>query len=532
MKKHLQFLITTLIVASLQSTFAQSPFVFKNIDVNNINAIISPSSDLFWDFTNPTFEVPKGGQTHTIFSGALWIGGVDGSGNVHLGAQTYRQTGSDFWPGPIDTIHFGNMGATNYLDYNEPWKLSQAEIQAHILNYTSTNYVVPQNIAEWPGFDTTVQRVISPFADYNGNGIYDPENGDYPYILGDQSVYAVFNDINGHTETTCDTGGFEIHREFFAFDAPTNAALNNSIFSRYTIKNFSLTDYQDLYMTLWTDFDLGDASDDYIGTDMNLDMSYAYNADSIDGLSQYGYGANPPAMGVYFLDQSLSASMVYENINNSPVGNPSGCIDFYNLMKSIWLDNQPVTYGADGRDPSNAITTFMFPGTTDPVNYPLYGEWSESTAGNPPNDRRVLSSIGPFNLVSKGVITFDVGYTYARATSGGPLASVAQLQSDVAGLRVMYDNGTLTSIPGIQSTSSVELSVYPNPATELVTIKNTGISNEFNVIIRDAIGRIMYKKDKINDPMHHVDIRSFSKGMYVISLMQNQKSSTKKLIVK
>ncbi|MBK8413949.1 MAG: hypothetical protein IPL22_05170 [Bacteroidetes bacterium] len=93
------------------------------------------------------------------------------------------------------------------------------------------------------------------------------------------------------------------------------------------------------------------------------------------------------------------------------------------------------------------------------------------SAGNFPGDRRIIGAIGPFNLPANGVITFDIGYTYSRATSGGPLASVAQLQADVAALRLLYDSGTLTGISDAPIAVN-EVTFSPNPASEYFTVRS------------------------------------------------------------
>jgi hypothetical protein len=59
-----------------------------SLDENNIKARINPAGDLFWDFTNAKFEVPKGKGVNSIFSDNLWIGGLDSLGQLHLAAQT------------------------------------------------------------------------------------------------------------------------------------------------------------------------------------------------------------------------------------------------------------------------------------------------------------------------------------------------------------------------------------------------------------------------------------------------------------
>src|SRR5829696_8575650 len=74
---------------------------------NNVRTVILMNGDMWWDAMaslGPQYEIPKGGGIHSLFSGALWMGGVDASNNLKVAAQTYRQDGSDFWPGPLDTI--------------------------------------------------------------------------------------------------------------------------------------------------------------------------------------------------------------------------------------------------------------------------------------------------------------------------------------------------------------------------------------------------------------------------------------------
>ncbi|MBL0342796.1 MAG: T9SS type A sorting domain-containing protein [Bacteroidetes bacterium] len=528
MKKKFYLLLVSAMVAFAVTVNAQLPTGFTNIDINNIDAGISSTNDLFWDFSNAKFEVPKGSGLHSIFSGGMWIGGLDNGGIAHMASQTYRQTGNDFWPGPIDTM----MGvATDWNLWDRSWKLNKTEVLDHIQNYSNSGYVVPQNIAEWPGYDAALGRVLAPFADYNSNGIYDPANGDYPYILGDQTVYSIYNDLYTHSESTCDSLGVEVHRTLFGFDAPNDTALNNTIFSRYEIKNFSNTDYHDVYISTWIDFDLGNATDDYIGTDINLNMIYAYNGDNNDETSM-GYGLNPPAIGVYFLNDSLTSSMSYDNISNAVTGNPAFCLDFMNYSRSIWLDNQPLTYGGDGRNPGNPVTTHIYPGVTNPIYFQAFGPWDEANSGNAPGDRRMIGSIGPLNLNAGDYKSFDIGYTWARATSGGPLASVAALQNAVSGLRVMYNNGVLTSIPVIPTTEASLITVFPNPASDEITIQNSNTDKQYKIKIEDAVGRIVYQKTNINENKYSIDVRDFSKGLYIVTVVKSGISYNKKLILK
>lgn len=84
------------------STQAQCPGeAFEHLDINNVKARYHNSVDQFWDLVgSPAYEVPQGSGKHSAFATGVWIGGLDPSSNLHVAAQTYRQTGNDFYAGP------------------------------------------------------------------------------------------------------------------------------------------------------------------------------------------------------------------------------------------------------------------------------------------------------------------------------------------------------------------------------------------------------------------------------------------------
>ena len=57
---------------------------------------------MWWDLSNNLYEIPKGSGINSIYCGAIWIGGLDAGGQLKITAMTYRQSGNDFWPGPIN----------------------------------------------------------------------------------------------------------------------------------------------------------------------------------------------------------------------------------------------------------------------------------------------------------------------------------------------------------------------------------------------------------------------------------------------
>lgn len=315
-------------------------------------------------------------------------------------------------------------------------------------------------------------------------------------LFGDATMYWVFNDNgNIHTETQGQPIGMEIQGQMFAFN--TNDEINNMTFCNYVLINRGTLTLNNTFFAQWVDTDLGNPVDDYVGCDVGRGLGYSYNGDDFDDGSGSGpgYGAQPPAIGIDFfegpyqdadginnlvgigpnealnglgyLDTSLDPngpdSVLIDNIIDNerfgmrrfvyhsntgqgappPTTDPTIAVEFYNMMRGIWKDGTPMTVGGLGYNPTNpgaVATDFMFPGTSDPLNWgtggvdPAFGDpagWTEETANNPPGDRRFIQSAGPFTLSPGQFNNITVGVVYARAQTGGPFASVrALLQAD------------------------------------------------------------------------------------------------------
>ena len=100
-----------------------------DLDINNVRCPIWINGDMWWDLTGTAlYEVPFGSGKHSLFAGAIWIGGKDGAGNLKVAAQTYRQSGSDFWPGPIDTTST-SISSSECLKYDKHFKITFSEVK-------------------------------------------------------------------------------------------------------------------------------------------------------------------------------------------------------------------------------------------------------------------------------------------------------------------------------------------------------------------------------------------------------------------
>jgi len=465
------------------------------LDINNVKTTILNGGDMWWNLSDGKYEIPKNSGKHSMFAGSLWIGGLDDDDQLKVAAQTYRQSGNDFWPGPIDNVRltsdgnlnskYGTTEAAICAKYDYHHVITRAEVEAFLAYSTSENqslefpdYSIPLSILNYPGNreddnqagspfegeDEIVGTIpfyaletLAPFRDVNGDGSYDPTIGDYPeynldgtfncqeadMLFGDQTLWWVYNDKGeSHTaSTSIEPIGLEIQAQAFAFS--TNDEINNMTFYNYKLINRSHNALNNAYFGVHVDPDLGDYQDDYVGCDVSRGLGYCYNGDEEDGTAQ-GYGLNPPAIGVDFFrgpiadagdgidndsdgiidepgEQIIMSKFMYFNNDGSVTGNPDVAQDFYNYLQGRWLDNKPMTYGTDGRNPSTPECNFMFPGDTDPS---FADTWTEQIAGNAPADRRFVQSAGPFTLEPGALNTITTGVVWARATSGGAWESV------------------------------------------------------------------------------------------------------------
>ena len=103
----------------------------------------------------------------------------------------------------------------------------------------------------------------------------DPELRDIPGVPGaDQTIWYVANDQNAGLTTDlygAQPVGMEMQATFWAY--AQTGALGNMFFRKYTIINKTdiLGDpqnFNETYVTMWSDPDVGDASEDFMGSEI------------------------------------------------------------------------------------------------------------------------------------------------------------------------------------------------------------------------------------------------------------------------
>jgi len=541
------------------------------LDANKVRARIDNDGGMFHDETlSGKYEVPSGSGKNVIKQSGLWIGGLDSNTNVRAAVARLYEYGGDFWPGPLDTTD-ASADSLTLLQYDKVWKVHRDTISSFIYNYANGNvsngsYPVPSEISDWPAHGTgNHSRSMAPFVDVHNDGVYDPLDGDYPAVKGSEMLWWVFNDNYDHhllSDSPLNLG-IEVHASAYAFNCSNisidDTAINYTTFYHYEIFNRSDTDYTSAYSGIFTETDLGYAIDDYVGCDTSNDFAFSYNGSNND-YGILGYGNNPPMISQLILrgpdvglndgldnnhngvtdesgEFSMMNSFMYFNDNNDPInGNPSGVQDFYGYLKSVWRNGTHLTYGGNGHGGgagfTNDSSNYMFSGV------PYGNGWTESTAGNLPDDMRMLASSGPYYLPAHGKVTLDFAYVFTRNETGdnGIATSVATNLHDVMKVKHWFETDSfpcngLTGIPEAEAISN-SFSLYPNPAEGKCTLIRNSSRQDARVEIIDMLGKQTadYSIAEGNK-LFFIDTSSLQKGMYFVHLSDGNNSSVQKLLI-
>jgi len=453
--------------------------------INNVRARLLTGGDVWWNGSDQgRYIVPKvtpgSGvpEKSSIFAGAVWLGGFDPGGNLKLAAQTYSQNGGeDFWPGPLSPTE-GSTDSDICKDWDRFFTVTGAEIDEHLrlfeeANTAGTEYdedLIPEGVKGWPargnefffeirGFELpNTTQGLAAFFDTDGDGDYEPQDGDYPRIelrgcdtpqYPDEMIFWIYNDNAApHTQSNGDAIQMEIQVQAFAY--ATNDEINDMTFQRYKLINRAIESIDSTYFGVWVDADLGCPDDDFVGCDVDRSLAFVYNRDMLDGITgcecNVGGQVNTycdevPLLGVdYFrgplgpkkftadgglvnpgigvapdtiVELPMSSFTYFLRNDTAPdggtgMGDPVQGPEYYNLLSGRWKDGTPYTGDGTGYDPlSTDVTNFAFPNRPDdPIAWTMANENLEGF------DTRTIQASGPFRLDPGAVNELIVGVVW------------------------------------------------------------------------------------------------------------------------
>jgi len=501
---------------------------FQMLDINKVNCRINAYGLQFWSMNDdfPAFyEVPAGSGISSIFSLSLWVGGKDENEQLHVAAERYRMSGEDFFSGPV--MNGSAYSTEQDQQWHRVWKLNAEEVAFHRQHWQDEGYVPIENIAQWPGngdTDLGQANVLAPYYDLDLNGTYDPMQGDFPLIKGDQAIYVLNNDDRDiHTETEGEKLGIEIQSLYYAF-SDEDSALQYTAFADQSIINRSGNAYHDVYVGHFPDFDLGYFQDDYQYCDTSLESVICYNGLPVDGNGSPGqYGEHPPAQSFTCLNYPMSGFVYFNNWISSPMQDPSVDKEYYNYMRGFWLDSTHITYGGTGY------------GGTVPVNYMYTGDpiggtdWTELNSGNVPGDRRGLVSSGPYTLNPGDTIHLEFALVWARDYTGDNLSSVALIKDRILDVQDFYQNFTGLQDP---ETENSYIRIYPNPCyTDIyIDIPDESDPDVYEYVICDLYGKNIKQGRMLSSKASNISTGDLAPGYYFIKIKGENTSAVGRFV--
>jgi len=320
----------------------------------------------------------------------------------------------------------------------------------------------------------------APYYDNDDDGQYNPDVDEPGVANADQVAWYVVNDLDeGATGVLYGAKPIGIEQQILVWAYARTDALGDAIFKKYTLIYKGHADTPDdarivdMYFSQWSDPDLGDYGDDFVGSDIELSLGYVYNSSESD--SHYdSFDLAPPAAGYDFLqgpivpvlieaedeegnvvmvpDESAEAIFNFKKITGyknlpmtafvyfaagSAIDDPelneyNGTLEWYNLLRGFEpqpdIDNpQPYSNPYTGE-----VTTFTMSG--DPTRATGWNDGVPLPAG----DRRMVLATGPFELALGE--TQEVVVALLGGIGSDRLRSVSQLKFNDQFVQDAYNN--------------------------------------------------------------------------------------------
>ncbi len=472
---------------------------------------------------NSGLEWPKGSGKLAVFQSGIWL--ASGRSKAPGGAwvDELRTAAAEY------TVEFvpGSIGSDD-SNSGKIYQIQKKEVEAFLDNdwatFDAITMELPVSTLEGTSLFTEMVETDlpssdfinwpvhdgAPWVDVDGDGVYDPENdGDYPEILGDMFHWHVMNDGDAATHTPLwgtPPMNVDVQTSMFGFDQA--GAMGNIMFLRWVIINKGSDELDSVFVAMWHDDDLGDATDDLVGCNTDLSVGYTYN--DTDGDNTYGVEA-PAAGGDFFQGPIVNSPGDTATILTWGQGKGYYLRKFPD-MKKLGLTSfaKYINGNPNFSDPETAEETFRYMNglvgnTGDPYVDPTTNEPSVFVHnGDPvtgvgwvddvPGDRRYLMSSGPFYL-APGDTQEVVGAMIIAAGSNWAKSITKMLYFDNFAQGAFDANFNVCSPPS----PSIELAQLDQKVI-LTFEENSDVIENYNCASYSFQGYNVYQGASLNGP--------------------------------
>ena len=428
----------------------------RRILTDKLRVVASPSSNLFFDQENSAFSPDS--LTSLFVAAAPWLGALDQDSLLHVAADTYVISGrSDYRTG---------FSAGSAVDFNRVWRVTKTQIDGLRQDWADNGVLdqpVPFDISTWPAkgnpgfiynldFTKTISNkalLPAPFADANGDGLYNLTDGDYPRIKGDQMAWWILTDDTIHTQSNGRPFIADLAISMYTYDCATYALSERSLLVDFDIINRSENAYNQMFAGIWVAPTIGCAETKLLGSLPASNAFYTYGRDTTDVNCPVPSQTSDWSTAVSFVNHPLNKFIYYNNGGTNPAppygtDDPNQDTEYYNYIRAKWRDGTSPTYNGQPLD-------FVFPDNpADPAgnsmctNYPQFP------------DRRMIGSHGPFNMAPNDTFQWTVAFTY-HPNIPLPCPDIfGTVKNDLEALHTLLNSGALDA--PVHLLSNVQLS--------------------------------------------------------------------------
>lgn len=428
------------------------------LNINNISTVFKNTglSDIDAQEANSGLVYPKGSRKTAVFqSGFLWGGKI--AGETRVGGATYSeglQGGKILSPGVAEDPDLDKNRIYRVRRDERPGSDFDADLSSEIadegLSEDAIRTQYETDWTEWPVGDG------APYDDVDSNGTWDPEV-DIPGVPGaDQTIWFVANDLDPNkTQDLYGSTPMGIEMQATIWAYAQQGALGNMFFRKYVIINKSTTDFDSMYVSMWSDVDLGNSSDDYSGCDTSLSLGFTYNANASDATYN---PLPPPAVGFDFFqgplvdapgESGISGGQVVQDMKNLPM------TAFYYFARGDLSVTDPTLASYEGTEQfynffqgkiGRTGEYFVDPNTGQPTTFALAGDpqtgsgWIDGQV-LPSGDRRMGMASGPFTMAVGDTQEIVIAEIVAGAQTGvDRLSAIGLLKFYDLQAQLAYDN--------------------------------------------------------------------------------------------
>ena len=192
----------------------------------------------------------------------------------------------------------------------------------------------------------------------------------------------------------------------------------------------------------------------------------------------------------------------------------------WNIMNGLQFSGDPWL------DPNGNETSYLYSGNPN-----IPSEWCELSNGNPPGDRRGISSLnlGAFNSGDTLFQTYAISYSRV----GNNLENVQSIIDLATDLKTFYENES--DIPcqngtwNVNEIENLEFTIAPNPAINELNIESSSLLDQLEIC--DLSGRSLATFTDIQNTHFAVDCQFFSPGNYLLKVHSEGKTVVRQVRV-